>query len=95
MCVMPTLLLVKDRSFLLGRHEMEENSDTDEDSDYGFVWGPLHVERLMIYRGRRVLGLKTRGVYIEIICSPRGRRVQIWAGKSLNTMRNVWDSQEK
>jgi hypothetical protein len=58
------------------------------DHEYGFLWGPMNVSRLMTYRrGKRensVLGVFTEHHRVEINVSRTGRSVRVWVdGKEL------------
>lgn len=48
-------------------------------TEYGFVWGPVEVARLMsLADGRRALEVKTPYRRIEVYVSPTGRSVRVF-----------------
>lgn len=52
------------------------------DHEYGFLWGPMNVSRLMTYvKGKqknRVLGIFTEHHRVEVSVSRTGRSVRVW-----------------
>ena len=54
----------------------------DRITDCGFTWGPMKVERVMEYRGVRVLSVEVPGQpRLEIRVSPKGRNIRVFQGK--------------
>lgn len=51
---------------------------SDRRTPYGFYWGPMEVERVAEYRGRRVISIRTAHRHCEIHVSPEGRSIRVW-----------------
>lgn len=48
-------------------------------SDYGFMWGPMEVHRIVHIEGRGyVLGVDAPGGRLQIYVSEKGRSVRVW-----------------
>lgn len=63
---------------------------TDQDTEFGFKWGPALVQRLTIFRSgekseARIIQIKTdAGREIEVYVSKTGRSLRVWRdGKEL------------
>jgi hypothetical protein len=81
-CELPALRAENDQA---GEAVMDEGS-----TQYGFLWGPIEVERMATFavgkdpsRRNRVIGLYTyvngeRKLRLEICVSPTGRSVRVW-----------------
>ena len=53
-------------------------------TEFGFVWGPVEVERVMEARGSRIIGISTQKRRLQVYISPSGRSVRVFeAGKEL------------
>lgn len=53
-----------------------------ENTQYGFMWGPMIVTRLIHHaRGKRevsILGIETRHHKVEVSASRTGRSLRVW-----------------
>jgi hypothetical protein len=69
--------------------EDDDMPDVGGLTPYGFTWGPIEVQRITTFNGRRILGLyidsdKPRRARLQIYVSPTGRSVRVWRdGKEL------------
>lgn len=52
---------------------------SSHDDQYGFRWGQVHVQRVMEYRGRKVISVAGDGIRVEVVVSPKGKNMQVWA----------------
>ena len=51
---------------------------SDGATEFGFLWGPMVVERCIEHRGTRVVRIKTEGRVLEVAVSPKGNSIRAW-----------------
>lgn len=51
-------------------------------TQFGFIWGPMAVERTAVFPDHYVLAVKTEhGLELHIYVSKGGRRIRVWHRK--------------